>query len=506
MKKNFFYAGMLAMAMLTVTTSCSKDDVLADAPGNNTEVAAGEQVIVLDVQNTDILSTKSRPLYSAENQGAEKVTDVKILIFKEDKNGQQKFVRTESISSWNSVSSDYNFGRQYTLKLTDKLDVGKYTFLAVGQDESTETGSGAFSILAPGLSASKISTNWSSITNNALWEPDHTINNGFLNTEAVNGADNAQEIFSGTSEPVLVNITDDQAAAGFTANILLKRQVAGVIGYFNKIPAFVQVDDSKKAVKKIRLVASNRNTKLNLTHRLFVQRDDNTHSSVSDQYLENVVNGFTSDETNDAWYKASSAEGGATPTTKDAYIVYEIDLTDWFVPAKADASSADDETFWFGASHSLNFDSGIPTLGDETALATGEKVTWKNKYSSVNVGVPTVAGNSVLAGKFVIPFDRVNDKNTFELQLIGSNVGDDIVLKSWNVSLAAVDTEKTPEDTKYIHSIYRNQLYQIGQRGAGDNPNNPGEGGDKPQPLDKDQELTIRINDSWEIIHDMEIE
>ena len=59
-------------------------------------------------------------------------------------------------------------------------------------------------------------------------------------------------------------------------------------------------------------------------------------------------------------------------------------------------------------------------------------------------------------------------------------------------------------DTEKDYNIYRNHLYQIGQRGAGDT----GEGGgpDEPQPLDKDQILTIKINDQWEFIHDLEID
>lgn len=71
MKKSFFYAGILAAGLMTVSTSCSKDEEIING-GDNTEVAAGEQVIVLDLQDTDVLSTKSRPLYSTANQGAEK--------------------------------------------------------------------------------------------------------------------------------------------------------------------------------------------------------------------------------------------------------------------------------------------------------------------------------------------------------------------------------------------------------------------------------------------------
>lgn len=519
MKKSFFYAGILAAGLMTVSTSCSKDEEIING-GDNTEVAAGEQVIVLDVQNTDILSTKSRPLYSTENQGAEKVTDVKLFIFKEVEVTGTKTMQLQQvldINDWEN-SEDYSYGRQYTLKLKDKLtETGTYTILAVGQDESATTGVlplpytinwGVGSGNPTGPSASFISelATWAGSTpTNFKWINGSNSGEGFLTTTALhytNVADGhlAGEIFSGTSDPITINLTSEETSTGFTAKVLLKRQVAGVIGYFNRIPAFVKTSDDGTAaddytaVKKIRLVASNRNNQLDLTYNLAVQKDDDTHTSINDKDLENVVNGFsTNAETKDAWYKATGSS-----SAKDAYIVYEIDLADWFTTASA---TNDDATYWY-TDGTYSAAMTIPTLGEVFAGATVSP-TWRNKYSSVNNG-PYVATNSVLAGEFVIPFDKVDETNTFELQLIGTGVSGETVLKSWNVALQ--DVVPGLDDTKYIHNIYRNQLYQIGQRGGGDNPDNPGEGGDKPQPLDKDQELTIRINDSWEIIHDMEIE
>ena len=71
MKKNYFL-GVAAAFGLLAFSSCSNDEDPILGPG---EVATGEQVIVLDMQDTDVLSTKSRPLYSTENKGAELVTD-----------------------------------------------------------------------------------------------------------------------------------------------------------------------------------------------------------------------------------------------------------------------------------------------------------------------------------------------------------------------------------------------------------------------------------------------
>ena len=66
--------------------------------------------------------------------------------------------------------------------------------------------------------------------------------------------------------------------------------------------------------------------------------------------------------------------------------------------------------------------------------------------------------------------------------------------------------DQTEQDGQKVYNIYRNHLYQIGKRNAGDDPDQPGTDPDDPQELDKDQELVIRINDNWEFLHEMEIE
>lgn len=486
MKKSFFYAGILAAGLMTISTSCSKDEEIING-GENTEVAAGEQVIVLDMQDTDVLSTKSRPLYSTSNQGAEKVTDVKLLVFKHSKiDGQAMTLdKVLTINKWDQNSTDYNYGRKYTLKLenTDKLSKDeKYTILAVGQDESNTAATTftPYQIVANSPSTEAwiselTKDSWTTTT----WNAGSDNGQGFLQTVARTGKNEA-EIFSGISKPVTLNFD-----GGFTAEVLLKRQVAGVLGYFNKIPAFVLTSedgdeaDDYTAVKQIRLVASNKNKQIDLAHALGDQKDDATEVG-----KENVVNGFNPETT-----KGANFNGG----TNNAFVVYTIDLSKWF-KKNADANDA---TYWYSGAVSSGME--IPSLGDANCG------TWVNALDQANE-MPRVATNSVLAGEFVIPFnsDKNAENNTFELQLLGG--ADNAVLKSWNVKLDDMSIDQTQGDSEYVFNIYRNHLYQIGQRGGGDNPTDPGTEPDKPQPLDKDQELTIKINDQWEFIHDMEIE
>ncbi|MBQ3608885.1 MAG: hypothetical protein IJA03_02435 [Bacteroidaceae bacterium] len=472
MKKNYFLLAMAAGMMSFA--SCSSDD----AVNGSEEWADGDQVIMLDMQDTDVLASRSRPLYSTANMGAEKVTDVKLLVFKIDGSTNTKTLTKEfNISNWNNESSDYQYGRQYTYRIpkADRLESGKYTIVAVGQDEATGT-------VAPytwGTPATTLPL--LDITDGLTWNSATTPGYGFagLIPNAVATDADPAEIFSGQSQPVTIG-TDGEA---FTATVLLKRQVAGVLGYFDRIPAEV----NSTPVTNIRLVASKKNTKLDLTINLEDQNDDTTGNDP----IECVVNGFTS-----ADYDAKFEYLGST--VNDANVVYDIDLTEWF-------TGWNNTTGWDGSTKlQVTTESG-----DQLDILN--PTAWKNAIDATNAEVK-VADGAVMAGKFMIPFEKFYDagfdKQTFELQLLNVNGGTTTILKAWRVKLDAGSQNAELGDGPYVYNIYRNHLYQIGQRGNGDNPNNPGEGGDDPQPLDKinEQELVIKINDQWEFIHNMEIE
>lgn len=480
MKRNYFLGAAAAFGLFALASCSNEDDPISpNQPGE--EIATGEQVIVLDMQDTDVLSTKSRPLYSTTNQGAELVTDVKLLVYSiDDATNKKKFVKTISVPNWRNTSTDYSYGRQRTIKLSgdDKLKSSegeKFTIIAVGQDEES-------AIPAPftvnGQTIAELASGTGLVADHT-WNSSTTPGTGVLKTDKLDySTDRVSEIFSGQSQPITVELD-----GGFSANVILKRQVAGVLGYFNRIPAWVEDAGSKKAVKYIRLVSSARNTQVDLTIQLDLQKDDAT--SLPGEATENVVNGFIADDADDAAdAKFKSGE--------DAYAVYKIDLTKWFDTNAVSTGTAED---FYASDALIDGENGVKLLGGVAG--------WVNPLRNTNDG-PTVADGSVLAGEFVIPFnkDESASNNTFELQLLGTDGS--TVLKAWNVKLDAMS--QGAKDSEYFYNIYRNHLYQIGQRGGGDNPTDPGEDPDKPQPLDKDQELTIKINDNWEFIHDMEIE
>lgn len=247
MKKNYFFGAAALCGLLAFTSCGNDDDPILDGPGN--EVATGEQVIVLDMQDTDVLSTKSRPLYSTDNRGSEDVTDVMLYIFKEDQ-GAQTLIKTIHVDNWDNTCEEYKYGRKRTIKLEgkDKLEAGStYTIYAVGQNETEVEGNPA-PFKFQGAQTTPGDDDWKNIPGLLITNPSNITHNfattpgsGFpyLLTKPVEYAKDTKfaskavgEVFSGQSKPVTL---EPKESVSWT--VLLKRQVAGVLGYFSNIPA-----------------------------------------------------------------------------------------------------------------------------------------------------------------------------------------------------------------------------------------------------------------------------
>lgn len=265
-----------------------------------------------------------------------------------------------------------------------------------------------------------------------------------------------EEIFAGSTAQFEIN----ENQKGFTQTVVLNRQVAGTFGYFESIPYVV-------GATKLQLVASNPNKSLVLGN--FNSFDLTGNGTGNGTNVKYVVNG-----TNPAVDK----------------VVYTIDLTKWFKAIKD---------------------------GNNDGLIDADAANWNKPTTITGASFKT---GSVFGGSFLIPFQK-NDNQTFVLQLVNDN-GD--VLKSWAVKLPSDDGQLSEytlsswnsatsvfantSDTKDAadkYSVVRNHLYGIGERSL-DKPTTPGTDPDKPEPLNKKQELTLRVNDNWEVIHKMELE
>ena len=246
---------------------------------------------------------------------------------------------------------------------------------------------------------------------------------------------------------------------GFKRPVVLNRQVAGTFGYFEAVPYF-------EGATKLQLVAPQRNTKLVLGE---FANFDLLSNGENDGHINFVVNGTE---------KASDN------------VIYEIELSDWFNALKDD---------------------------NKDGLIDYDAANWKNPYTG-NANFKT---GSVFGGTFLFPFAKVGAEKTFVLKLT-DNTGHEYA--TWTVKLPTTD-KQTAEytlkswgtdsfvsvsctDITTTYNVVRNHLYGIGER-ALDNPENPDKptiNPDKPEPLNKKQELTLRVNDNWEVIHKMEIE
>ena len=249
---------------------------------------------------------------------------------------------------------------------------------------------------------------------------------------------------------------------GFKRPVVLNRQVAGTFGYFEAVPYF-------EGATKLQLVAPQRNTNLVLGE---FANFDLLSNGKNDGHINYVVNGT----------------GNASDN-----VIYEIELSEWFKELKDD---------------------------NKDGLIDYDAANWQNPYTG-NANFKT---GSVFGGTFLIPFAKVGEEKTFVLKLT-DNMGHKYA--TWTVKLPTTDkqtaeyTLKSWETNSFVsascmditttYNVVRNHLYGIGER-ALDNPENPDKptpdpsNPDKPEPLNKKQELTLRVNDNWEVIHKMEIE
>ena len=455
MKKNYLL-GMALIASLSFY-SCDKEVVYVQ-DGNGVEsVADGAQIITLQVENGgDGLATRAgRPLFSAEAK--QTIENVKLWIC--DNTGK-KVVYVKEISNWNTDGSTVyttgGHGRQTTIELkdADKLAAGTYQIYAVGYSATSD------------YDLTKVTE----VKKTEEGEGKYTFSENMvlpIKGDATNKI--GEGIFAGQME-----LTVEQGK-GFKKPIVLNRQVAGAFAYVKDIPYM-------EGAKYLKLVASAQNQSLVLGN--FNSFDLTGNGSGNGKNVKYVVNG-------------TNGKSGS-----DTCVISTIDLNKWFTAIK-------DED------------------GDNL-IDAGKN--WKNPHrpsGSPAAGTyPTFQKGSAFGGEFVIPFAHVDGKQTLTLQL--TNAGGK-VLRSWKVNLGSTDVQlnqtitywnsnwdSTITDTSAnTYSLVRNHLYGIGTRMNDD----PGKGTDPdpdpdPEPTDPDQpeslnnkqELVLKVNDNWEVIHGMELD
>lgn len=481
MKKNYLF-GMALMASLAFF-SCTNEVVYVH-DGESSEQVSDEQIITLQVSNGgDGLTTRAgRPLYSSEAK--QTIENVKVIICDNSVSSGNNVVYVKDFTNWSAADSPSGtiyseegaHGRQakITLSGADKLETGKsYTVYAIGYHDgsSYKVDQTALAAYLNNISGKDESGNQSEFREN--------LQLSYTETTPVT---NAEEIFAGSLE---INLTD-ATSTGFNKTIVLNRQVAGAFVYVEEIP-FVTENH-----KYLKLIASAKSPKIVLGH--FANEE---YTSNGENQSTNVVNG--------------------TETTPGDVVISCIDLNQWFI--------------------------NIVDSDKDGLIDTGEDYNnWKNPLRTSGT-TPTFKQGSVFGGTFLIPFAKQDSKQTLKLVLStdqDSEANDNDVV--WNINLPSGDNQlqstfalTTPlvadgsvtwsagsanAETANIYSILRNHLYGVGKRtidnpgenGGGEpdpenpDPENPDPDTDDPESLNNKQELTLRVNDNWEVIHGMELE
>lgn len=550
MRKQVWFSALAAGVLLF--SACKSEDIPAQG-GNE---SANDQKLVLNLATGGNQASRAgRPLLSsAAGQDIDKLT---LFFIKED--GKIALKKEISSAEWHNGATAYNQGMQIEISLKgsngEALDAStagtKYTVYAVGYSEGTAYDNGFLN---------------GSLTKGAAFTQ---ADNFWAQTEEKTG----EEIFAGeakitaiqnsSGETCLIQTPESDAAypgspAMAVPFIVLNRQVAGVTGYFTNIRTGKMTTGTGLIAEpvKLRLVASGRNNRVKFENLVSGETTSTT--------VNYVINGARNSDLDNAKVDARFLNS----STDDAYVVYEVNLADWFKYGDAQTVTgegvlAERSSF---ADCDLNKD-GV--VGFEDAIAyvygkdnvaklqgddlkntwskaiTGNKVSIGTEHSEVqcnalsgfwaipasNKGQQLVAG-SVFAGKFLIPFAQKAGKNTFELQLLDK---DDQILDHWNVRI--------PEGEKYtkpanggvstgviataesdisisIYNVFRNHVYSLGLKAQDtdkgpvdptdpDTPDpkpEPDDDKDEPSDLSVGQNLLINVNDQWEIIHQMEID
>ncbi len=509
-KQSLLVASCLMMGAAAAFTSCSNDDVIVNSDFDQSIASA--QVLTLQVASAgDGMTTRAgRPLLSS---AADQKIDQVALYFVQTSEGENKGkLVLKKWVNW-TTAADYDDGKQLEI--------------ALKSENNQKLPAGTYDVYAVGYSGKKADDTNFTFTPGAMFNDNGNVVGAETWSEfkAVlqNEKNYAEEVFAGMTT---VTVNDkgafDLQKDGKKNHIVLHRQVAGATGYFNNIP--VSVDG--KPSRYVRLVASAKNKTVLFGNfnggftsnpgKLNKPEDANTAG------FKYIVNGTDAVQTANAKFANGSS----------AFVVYKIDLQDWF---EKDPNYT--ETNYKG--YDVNGDGFLGTDDVKKYLEVNnieeKEVNSPSQYAKVWKNPNAKHGQSVYRGtvfgaEFVIPIAYVDDQNTLQLQ-VTDEAGN--VLKYWNINVKEDQLHKQQPATqaaaeqkfdfsKSIFNLYRNHMYSVGMKAENTVPGEPTPDPEKPKPdpviptepgkdekpadLSKGQDLIIYVNDNWEVIHDMEID
>lgn len=445
MKKGMFFA--LAASSL-LFSACSSDDAVVSTEGQNEAV---QQIVLQVASSGDGLTTRAgRPLYSSE--ALQTIQHVRVLIY----NADTKAIAKDKTLDWKDSKTYDNHGRQLTLtyKGDERLGEGNYKVMAVGYSDNSDY------TYALDVTSDK------ALTGKTYSDITATLKSGKV----------AEEVFAGDAALTIdanKDITNLTSGEEDGLDVTLHRQVAGSFGYFQNIPAKV----GDKTAATLRLVVRDKNDVL-------------TFNNFNSSFTANGAPGST------IKYCVNGSKSGAAPASDaqfnggdKGYVLYSIDLKKWF------------------------------PMGDENSdgVLNAQDTHWNHPD---DVKTQVVKG-SVFGSNFVIPFKYTEGKSTMELQLLDTAGS---IIKTWTVSIPESDLNKVAANGNVadvsvsIFNVVRNHMYNLGVKTSNGtttppdptnpdpdpdkpDPDKPKPGTDQPEDLTKSQNLILKVNDNWEVIH-----
>ena len=227
MKKNLLFVAMTGIMLLS---ACSNDDNVIIGDSENDVNVSGEITLALNVGGSGVETRVARPVYSSEAYSD--VTDVELKLFKKkDENWETATGVTTDLTGGGFAISDWTAQSAVSPGTTDNKTTK--TVKLKNLDKSA-----TYKLVAYGYKKElKTTLNWTAA----------------LATATPNTNESVEEIFAGEKE----FSTNDKGKISTTpVQVEMRREVAGVLGYFKNIPQAVD----GKTVKSVRVYASSSNT------------------------------------------------------------------------------------------------------------------------------------------------------------------------------------------------------------------------------------------------------
>lgn len=468
MKEYLLEAAALAVWLITLAGCSGSEVIQEEGSGQQESVTQQFTVVVESVGELFSQADSRRPISSVDpEQSFDKLS---LIITRYESPAEVVYMKT--LDGWsdthNRVSVPWSQGdsrgRKAVVTLTgdECLENGRdYLVYAVGYQSGTYGGYEAFAGVKPG--------------DNFFRTEIADVPEGGMAEEVFAGAESFH-VHDGKIYPVASSEAEEEEAV-----VVLRRQVAGTFGYFTRIPA----QYAGESVAAMQLVTTRKNRTVIFGGFRGVDDEENFRK-------ENVINGMNPRTD----YNAALAGS----TMNDAFVVYRINLANWF-PGNTSNSA-------------------LPLDQNGDGYLDAEDTNWQidtERYPDSSISLPagTVFNDSFLVSVAMTEADIAAGLPTFQMQLLSANGK---ILKHWDVLLrdseeeeqtvrtmvslpdgnngrAVVTVEDNPE-TEYCYSVVRNRLYTMGVKSQGQSY-----GEDEPIDMSQVDDLVLDSRHEWNAVN-----